>query len=580
MRPPAGEEGTRGGRWIWHILGLLALAGWLAGVRVADHALVDPDEPRSAIVARLMVERGDWLVPHLPVAFQHDYPQDPVEGDLFAYWDKPPLFFWLAALAMRVLGPTALAVRLPSAAGHVATVLLVYACGRFLWDRRAGLAAGIVAAATPLLMVMAHVARMETLLTALMTAMLLAVLRLLHDRPGSWRWVAVLYVSAGLAVLTKGPAAVVLPAAAVGVTFLLRGRWGDLRRLRPLAGLGIVLLISAPWFIYMHVRYPAGGEGGGLGFSRVFFVSQHLLRATTDDSGHYGHLPGYLLGILLLGFLPWTILLPGACLRLCREGWRERRQRPAVVLLLAWAAVVVAAFSLSTTQLPHYVMPAAPALAILVGAYLADRTAPGQRDRLFGVGLWVMVVSGAVTIVGLVASLKVMGLWHSRYLAVIALMVGILAAGVVSLRRGRRQVCMGLMVAWLVVAATFAFSADPFDIYGSLSTHRAASILTKHLGPGDRVMAYPRPSYSLVWFLWPREVPFPTAPGGPPLTPSLDVLVDELNQPRRTFVVLFKHAALDRLRQEVRWPITVLVEKRRHTVIVTEPPGAEVPHES
>jgi len=168
-------------------------------VHLAHAALVDPDEPRSAIVSRPMVERGDWLVARLPAAFHRDYPRNPVEGDTLVYWDKPPLFFWLGAVAMKVLGPVPLAARLPSALAHVGTVLLVYAAGRMLWGRRAGLLAGAVMAAAPAALVMSHLARMETLLAALTAAMLLAVLKLWSGQGRAWAWTVALYVAAGLA---------------------------------------------------------------------------------------------------------------------------------------------------------------------------------------------------------------------------------------------------------------------------------------------------------------------------------------------------------------------------------------------
>ena len=112
-------EHRRAGGGRVDVVGLLLVCVFLSTVCLGA-PLVDPDEPRTAIVARLMVDRGDWLSPHLPAAFHNHYPHDPIEGDLLAYWDKPPLFFWLAALGMKVLGPSALAARLPAAASSPA----------------------------------------------------------------------------------------------------------------------------------------------------------------------------------------------------------------------------------------------------------------------------------------------------------------------------------------------------------------------------------------------------------------------------------------------------------------------------
>jgi 4-amino-4-deoxy-L-arabinose transferase-like glycosyltransferase len=586
QRGPAGPFAGARGRALDLVL-LAVLAGWLASVHAAHPALVDPDEPRSAIIARLMVERGDWLAPHLPAVFHHNYPRYPMEGDLFAYWDKPPLFFWLAGLAMKALGPTALAARLPSLLAHVATALLAYAAGSWLRGRAAGLLAGAVMAVAPLALVIAHVARMEAILAALMAAMLLAVLRLLGDRPRSWGWALVLYGAAGLGLLAKGPVAVALPAAAVAFTLTVCGRWRDLGRLRPVSGAAIMLLVAAPWYIYMHMRYPPAADGGG-GFLWEFFVAQHVLRATTEEYGHR-HVPGYLLGMLLLGFAPWTVLLPGLCLRLLRvrrrasQKWSTllvalrapRADRTALVLLAAWAAVVVLAFSLSKTQLPHYVTPALAPLAVLVGLYLADRIAAGERDRLFRVGLWVTVLLGIGTLAALVGGLMYNGMWRPPYWGFAAVIAGTLAAGVVTVVRRERARAIVLLVAGMVFFMTFIFSADPFDIYASYSTELEARRLKRILEPGDRVVAFPYTPYSLAWRLWPREVPYPVAQGTPHEEPSLLGLIAMLNEPRRTYCVLQKKAMLEVLQREVRWPIQVLMRRPRHILIMTEPPAAE-----
>jgi len=566
------------------ILALLALAGWLAMVHLAGAGLIEPDEPRTALVARLMVERGDWLVPHLPAVFHHDYPHDPVEGDLVAYWDKPPLYFWLAAATMKALGPTALAARLPAALAFVATVLLVYAAGRSLGGGRAGLWAGLVMATSPLVLVMGHVARMDGLLVALMTAMLLAILRLMEGTARPWAWTVVLYVAAGLGLLAKGPEAVVLPAVAVVVTAAVTGRWRDLARLRPLAGAAIGLAVAAPWYIYMHMRYPASADGSSAGFLYEFLVRQHFGRAA---GGEFGHTlpPGTFVGILAAGFLPWTIFLPGACARVARGGWREFRASPAAMLLVAWPIVVLGAFSLSRTQLPHYIMPAFPPLVILTGPYLDERLRVAAGDlrggRWFRSGLMITTGLGVLFVVGAAVVLPRLGLWragHAWWVAGIAVLV---VAGAAAVWRRRHAAALGLVVAGMAAIATFAFAADPFGIYRALSPRDPIRAVKKQMRPGDAVIAYPYEQYGFVWYLWGEPVLYPTPGGGPAEEPSEDVLVAELNRPRRTFCMLQRRAMIDPIRLRVRWPIRLVSDaKSRYTLIVTEPgadPGAPGP---
>jgi len=549
----------------WAVIGLAVLAAVLAGMQLGRPELVDPDEPRSALIARIMLDRGDWAAPHLPAIFRAKYKSYPVEGDLLAYWEKPPLYFWLAALAMKVLGPGALAARLPSALAQVAAVLLVYVAGRSLWNLRAGLYAAAAVAVAPLALIMAHVARMEMVLMALMTTMLVAVLRLLHDRPRSWAWTAVLYVSAGLGILAKGPVAVILPAGAVLFVFLARGGWGDLRRLRPLAGLAILLAIAAPWFVYMHFRYPPPVDGSHGGFTYAFFVVQHLMRATQEGFRHSRYLPGYLAGALLAGFVPWTVFLPGACARLLGPAWRERRERPAVLLLLAWAAVVLAAFSASETQLAYYVLPAVPPLAVLVGVYLADRTEPGVRDRLFVTGLWITVVLGAASLVAVVVGLVYAGLWHGRFAVWIAATGAVMLGGIAVLFAGRRRAGVVCAVAGMAVFMTFMFAADPFDIYGSRTTYAEAHLAQESRRPGDKIFAFDHVPYSMAWYFWPEDVP----------SGRSQALEREVNSPGRTFAVVEGADVADALAVRPGAPGRILCRSPSHVLMVFDVPPPE-----
>ena len=551
---------TAGGCTYRDVAILLVLSGFLVGVRLAQAPLLDPDEPRSALVSRLMAERGDWLVPRLPVAFHHDYPRNPVEGDTFVYWDKPPLFFWLGAAAMKVLGPAPLAARLPAALAHVATVLLVYAAARMLWGRRAALLAGAVMAVAPASLIMAHVARMETLLTALTAAMLLAVLKLWTGEGRAWVWTIVLYAAAGLGLLTKGPVAVILPGLAVLAVVVLTRRWGDLARLRPLAGVLIVLAIAAPWYMYMHLHYP-GSVGSG-GFARAFFLSQHFERATTEVYGHGGHWPGFLLGVLLVGLLPWTIFLPHACVRLFREGWRERRQHPAVMLLFAWAIVTLGAFSLSKTQLPHYVVPVVPPLAILVGAYLAERSASPERNRLFAFGLAVTTVMGAVMLGVMLWILKRDGTWGPTRVGLLAAILMVLLLGTAAIVRKKWPNAVALLVLGSAGLAAFIFLADPLRLSQKLTTRQEARVILRNLRPGDRLISYPYTPYSLAWYLWPREMVNP---------PNEDALAAEINRPVRTLCILHKKAVLPRLLPKIRWPTTLLTQPPNRAVVLSDP---------
>jgi 4-amino-4-deoxy-L-arabinose transferase-like glycosyltransferase len=557
------ERRRAGGGWV-DVVGLLLVSLFLSTVCLGA-PLVDPDEPRTAIVARLMVDRGDWLSPHLPAAFHHHYPHDPIEGDLLAYWDKPPLFFWLAAFGMKVLGPSALAARLPSAASFVATVLLVFAAVRHLSGRRASLIAGAAAAVSPLAVALAHVARMETLLMALMTAMLLASLRLMDDRPKSWLWTMVLYVCAGLGLLTKGLVAVVLPAAAVFATIVVLGRWRDLGSLRPFSGIAIVLAVSAPWFVYMHLRYPPGA--GSAGFSQSFFIGQHLTRMTSETFGHK-HIPGFLLACLIGGGLPWTFFLPGALAWGWREFWDRREKRSLILLPVLWAAAVVGAFSISSTQMIHYVLPAVPALAIVVGDYLGMDMGSLQGSRLFRASSWLTVIALAMAVVAIPPVLVLKGTWRATHLMFLVPLALVLIAGAAALRKHLYSWGLAAAAASMGLILTFAFAGDPVGIYQYRTTRFEARLVSKNLREGDGLMAYPDMPFSFWWYMWPRPVSYPTHSQSYADPRNLDQLTAEIRSHARTFVLLPKNVDFDLIRLKVDRPVAVLSSRPRYTLVI------------
>jgi len=346
----------------------------------------------------------------------------------------------------------------------------------------------------------------------------------------------------------------------VAAAVLVTRRWGDLGRLRPVAGVLIMLAIAAPWYVYMHRHYP-GSVGSG-GFARAFFFSQHFERATTEVYGHSGRPPGFLLGVLLLGILPWTIFLPHACVRLFREGWRERRQHPAVMLLFAWAVVTLGALSLSKTQLPHYVVPVVPPLAILVGAYLAERSASQERNSLFAFDLAVTTVMGAGALALLVWALWRWDTWRGSYAIIVAGIVGVLAMGTVAIVRNKWLSAVALPVLGTAMLAAFIFKSDPFRVSEQFSTRHEARRILSNLRPGDRLISYPYTPYSLAWYLWPREIANP---------PNEDALAAEINRPVRALCILHKKAVLPRLLPKIRWPMKVLSQPPSRAVVLSDP---------
>jgi len=354
--------------------------------------LLGRDESLYAEAAREMYAAGDWVTPR-------------INGVLF--FEKPPLYYWLAAAGFRAFGVSPFAARLPAALMGLLAVALTVAVGARVWGRRAGILAGLALATS---LQVALIARMGIMDVPLMCLTMLALLAYAGWRTATSRMViplgAAFGLCVGLAVLLKAMAGI-LPVAIAGVHWLLcrrsphrppaaRGPRGW--RAGPvlasiLVALAVSLAVAVPWFYVMVKRH-------GDAFVSTLFGREHLARIVEPMQGHGGFVLYYLPVIAVL-FFPWVVFLPPALFSRARPTddvqafWRS--------LLIVWFAVVLILFSLIRTKLPGYVTPLFPAMALLVGVDL-DR-----RLRAPGRGPWIAAIVGAVVLAGLTAFLPTLG---------------------------------------------------------------------------------------------------------------------------------------------------------------------------
>ena len=151
----------------WLLLAALLVLGAGMGLR-------DPwpsDEPRFALVAKTMVESGDWLFPH--------------RGSEL-YSDKPPMLMWLQALSYQVTGNWRVAFLMPSLLAGLGTLWLVWDLGRRLFTPRAGLLAAIAVLSALMFSFQFKRAQIDPLITFLITLANWALLRHLLTGP-HWR---------------------------------------------------------------------------------------------------------------------------------------------------------------------------------------------------------------------------------------------------------------------------------------------------------------------------------------------------------------------------------------------------------
>jgi 4-amino-4-deoxy-L-arabinose transferase-like glycosyltransferase len=349
--------------WRLCTLGVAVAALLLFLVHLGTLPLFDPDEGYYAAAAAESVDAGSPLDLRL-------------NGE--PRWNKPPLAYALIEASFGVLGRDEAAARLPSVLEGALLVALLGLLVARVAGRRSGFYAALVLASAAGFQVMARAAHPEMALV-LGTAVAEVVLATWFvaapgERP-RWAWWAA-GLAMGFGFLAKGPIAVLLPALMlVAGMFVVpregRPSWGETGRVfGAAAAVGIAL--AAPWFVWMGGRHE-GFWGTAFG---------QLAHYTSPEHEHYGNNPLYFVPVLVGGFLPWTLFLPGA-LRHLRRTDPEPRARLRLLMSLA-AGTSFLFWSLSTSKLPNYGLVFLPPLAVVAAIEMrsgSGRTSPAVTLR-------------------------------------------------------------------------------------------------------------------------------------------------------------------------------------------------------
>jgi 4-amino-4-deoxy-L-arabinose transferase-like glycosyltransferase len=314
---------------LWN-LGAGSLASW--------------DEANYAVVSKLVVETGDWIVFRWP-------------GGGF-FFDKPPLYFWLTAIGYKIFGIGELATRLPSALGGIGLVGLTYLLGRRFFGSAAGLAsAGILLTATDFIRY-ARFGTMDVLQLFFFAALILAYLGT-DSKATRWYW---FWLASAGCFMTKGPL-VFLAWGIAGIHFVAEGRWKTLAVPQFWLGLGLFAGLTVPWHVAAFKAQPEG-------FWREYVIKNYITRGAAALDGHEGNAFFYL-RILINKYQPWIYLLPLTLAASLLRLWKGR-DRSADILLLTWTAVIFGFFTFMVkTKLNWYILPIHPALSVLAGVCLA-----------------------------------------------------------------------------------------------------------------------------------------------------------------------------------------------------------------
>jgi 4-amino-4-deoxy-L-arabinose transferase-like glycosyltransferase len=380
---PSSSAGFRASSLSLGLIFLLWAAIYFAGIFTPP--LLDDVDTIHAEAAREMVLRHDWVTMYT---------------DGVRYLEKAPLMYWGVAASYKIFGVHDWSTRLPLMLGVLALLLTAYFLGARAYGERGGFYSSVVLATClgPYIFTRFQIPDIIVGLWMALSA-LFFLLSLDQEKPS--RWVCWGFAATcALNVLTKSLIGLVFPLGTIGLYLLITGNLRHILRLRLFSSSVVFLAIAAPWHILAAMRNPS--QGAVKGFLWFYFVNEQFLRYLNKRVP-----PGYdtvplliFWGLTILWLAPWMVFLPQS-LKQVPWRWREIRakltaaQRSSLFFFL-WALVIVGFFTLSTRQ-EYYTIPAVPALALLIGGWLAkEASAPESESRAGRISSWVLFVIVAI----------------------------------------------------------------------------------------------------------------------------------------------------------------------------------------
>ncbi|WP_237216887.1 ArnT family glycosyltransferase [Falsiroseomonas oryziterrae] len=336
-------------------LALLCLLLWIPGFFTIPPG--DRDESRFAQATRQMVETGDYVRIKLGEVERNKKPAG-------IHWAQAASVHALEAIGVDDARHSIWAYRIPSLLGALVAVLATFQLGKALVGRRAAFLGAAMLGSCFVLAIETHIAKTDAaLLGTVAVAMGLMGRAYLNAATFTAAQAGAFWLVLGASILLKGPIGPSVPLLAGITLFVMDRAWRNrapwLRALRPAWGIPLMALAAAPWFVAVTIategRFITDAIGGDM-----------LTKVGSADENHWGP-PGYYLLTFGLAAFPAAFLV----LRAIPHAWTDRLQ-PSTRFLLAWAVPVWLMFEAVTTKLPHYTLPAFPALMLLAASFAMD----------------------------------------------------------------------------------------------------------------------------------------------------------------------------------------------------------------
>lgn len=312
-----------------------------------------------------MVNSGDWATPRN------------AHGEMI--YHTPILPFWLAAAGHVLLPDSPLGQRLFNIVLALLAFTGFYALICLYLDARTAFYSSCVLASALFFSWQLQLATPDSIYALSICTAVFAFYLYLKTTQSHYFWY--LYGGLALGLLSKGLIAFIIPLfiMVIHLMFRIKMNKASFEKIRFLRGIGLVLLLVLPWYVYIAF------ETGGNWFYR-FWNEYHLERYFGDETsaGNAAYLP-FAYGIL--GLLPMGVFL----FRALPFGWKYRVRKDLLLLCLLSILVILTAFAFSSSFYPHYILPALPFGAILIGYRLSQ--AAGRPLLKMNVSLGILLLS-------------------------------------------------------------------------------------------------------------------------------------------------------------------------------------------
>ncbi|MDR2107539.1 MAG: glycosyltransferase family 39 protein [Holosporaceae bacterium] len=328
---------------------------------VGNRPFADPDEGRYVEIPREMVVTGDFITPRL---------------NGLKYFEKPPLFYWMQAGIIKILGINETSMRLWPIIFAVLGCLGVFLIGSKRRSSSVGLLSAAVLATNILYYAASRLITPDLMLSVIMSGTLWCFFDAFAAGNQKKSTITAMYVFAAFACLAKGLIGIVLPGLTALLWIIFTGSRSKIKEMLHIPGILIFLILVIPWHAAVSLRNED--------FLHFYFVVEHFLRYTTEMHHRYQP-PWFFIAVLAGGLLPWT----GFFLAALKDSFKKASAGDSEsIFLLCWIFGILGFFSLSGSKLIPYIFPILPPIALITGILLAK---PSHRDFEIGVFLNILL---------------------------------------------------------------------------------------------------------------------------------------------------------------------------------------------